>query len=80
MLLIERIRKYAKDAGRDPSTIGIEGRAALARSTLEKAVAAAKEWERVGADYVTLVTMDAGLKTPDDHIEMIRQFKEALDN
>jgi len=23
--------------------------------------------------------MDAGLKTPDDHIEMIRQFKEALD-
>ena len=76
---IERLRKYAKDAGRDPRAIGIEGRAALARGTLEQCVAAAKEWERIGADYVTIVTMDAGLKTPDDHIEVIRQFKEALD-
>jgi probable F420-dependent oxidoreductase len=76
---IERIRQYAKDAGRNPDDVGIEGRSALARASLDECVSQAKDWEKLGAHYTTLVTMDAGLKTPDDHIEVIRQFKEALD-
>ncbi len=76
---IERIRQYAKDAGRNPDDVGIEGRSALARASLDECVAQAKDWEKLGAHYHTIVTMDVGLKTPDDHIEMIRRFKEALD-
>ena len=39
----------------------------------------AVRWGEIGATHVTLNTMDAGLETPDDHLDAIRRFKAALD-
>ena len=77
--IIERIRGYAKEAGRDPDDLGIEGRIDLAKLSIEEAVAQVEAWKGLGASHVSVVTMDAGFNSPDDHIEAVRRFKSALD-
>jgi probable F420-dependent oxidoreductase len=76
---IERMRQAARDAGRDPSTIGIEGSIWLSRRpTPDDWVAAAEEWRSLGATHIYANSMYIGLKTPDEHIETLRRFHDAL--
>ena len=74
----ERLRAYAREAGRDPSTIGIEGRINLEDSTPDLWPKLAEAWKELGATHIWLNTMTAGLRSPADHINAIRQFKEAV--
>ena len=73
------MREHARQAGRDPDAIGIEGRISLADggnpSDWNKGSAA---WAEVGATHLSVNTMRAGLNGPDQHIEAIRRFKEAV--
>jgi probable F420-dependent oxidoreductase len=75
--MIERIRSYAKDAGRDPSAIGIEGRVSVADGSREKWLQAISQWKELGATHVSVNTMKAGFSTPSAHIDAIRRFREA---
>jgi probable F420-dependent oxidoreductase len=76
---IEQMREYARQAGRDPQTIGIEGRISLAdRGGPQDWSESARAWAEVGATHVSVNTMRAGLEGPDQHIDAIRRFKEAV--
>jgi probable F420-dependent oxidoreductase len=75
--MIERIRSYAKEAGRDPSAIGIEGRVSVADGSPEKWLRAISQWQELGATHVSVNTMKAGFSTPTAHIDAIRRFREA---
>jgi probable F420-dependent oxidoreductase len=75
--VIDRIHSYAREAGRDPQSIGIEGRTSIAEGTAETWVKDIAAWRTLGATHMTVNTMKAGLKTPADHIAAIRSFKEA---
>ena len=76
---IEEMRQYAKQAGRDPMSIGIEGRVALAdRGSPDDWQKSLESWAKVGATHLSVNTMKAGLKGPDQHIDAIRRFKEAV--
>jgi probable F420-dependent oxidoreductase len=75
--MIERIRAYAKEAGRDPSAIGIEGRVSVADGSREKWLQAISRWKELGATHVSVNTMKAGFSTPSAHIDAIRRFREA---
>ena len=79
---IERIgqmHEYAKAAGRDPSAIGIEGRIGLADGgSPDDWQKGSEAWAEAGATHLSVNTMRAGLKGPDQHIEAIRKFKEAV--
>lgn len=75
---IERLHAYARAAGRDPATIGIEGRISLANSRQESWGKEAEQWRALGATHLSLNTMRAGLRSPAEHIEAIRRFKETL--
>lgn len=75
---IERMHGYARAAGRDPSTIGIEGRISLADSGPDDWGRLAEAWRDLGATHLSVNTMRAGLATPDAHIAAIRQFREAM--
>ena len=75
--MIERIRSYAKEAGRDPSAIGIEGRVSVADGSREKWLQAISQWKELGATHVSVNTMKAGFSTPSAHIDAIRCFREA---
>jgi probable F420-dependent oxidoreductase len=75
--MIERIRSYAKEAGRDPSAIGIEGRVSVADGSREKWLQTISQWKELGATHVSVNTMKAGFSTPSAHIDAIRRFREA---
>ena len=75
---LNRMRHYARDAGRDPATIGIEGRISFAGGAPDTWAQAAEAWQKLGATHLSVNTMKAGLRSPDEHIKAIRQFKEVL--
>jgi probable F420-dependent oxidoreductase len=76
--VIARVHDYAREAGRDPSSIGMEFRVRIAGRPTEDWVTEAKAWEDLGATHLTVETRRGGLSSTDEHIEAIRQFKEAL--
>ena len=75
--MIEKIRAYAEEAGRDPSAIGIEGRVAVANGSPEQWLKAISQWQELGATHLSVNTMKAGLSGPSAHIDAMRRFKEA---
>ena len=77
--ILERMWDYAREAGRDPSTIGIEGRVKIADGPPDFWAKRLKEWEGLGASHVSVSTINAGLRTPEEHINAIRRFKEVAD-
>jgi probable F420-dependent oxidoreductase len=59
----------AARAGRDPSTIGLEGRIRVPREIDDDFIRRSiDDWREVGADYVALDTLHVGL-TPAEHID-----------
>ncbi len=75
---IGEMREYAREAGRDPSAIGIEGRIGMATDGQDHWQKLAEAWAEVGATHLSVNTMKAGLKGPEQHIEAIRRFKETV--
>jgi len=79
--MIDRLRGYALDAGRDPNTIGIEGRITLGqergdKSSQQQWLEQMAAWKALGATHVSLNTMKAGLKSK-QHIEALERFRAA---
>ncbi len=75
---LQRLFDYAREAGRDPASIGIEGRAAIANGGPDDWARAAEAWQQMGATHLAVNTMSAGLDSPTKHIDAIRKFKEAI--
>ncbi|HXH08357.1 MAG TPA: LLM class F420-dependent oxidoreductase [Alphaproteobacteria bacterium] len=73
-----RLHQYARDAGRDPASIGIEGRVSIAGRAPEDWAQEAEAWKKLGATHLSVNTMGAGLRSPQEHINAVRQFKEAV--
>ena len=79
--MIERLRTYAREAGRDPNSIGIEGRVAIGEAGGDKDMQQSwlkqmASWKALGATHVSVNTMKAGLATPKAHLEALRRFHE----
>ena len=75
---VERLQKFAGEAGRDPGKIGMEPRINLADGNPEFWQGQAGAWQELGATHVSVNTMRAGLNSPQDHINAIQQFKEVV--
>ncbi|TDD51203.1 LLM class F420-dependent oxidoreductase [Nonomuraea terrae] len=71
------VEQAASEAGRDPSALGMEGRLAWTRDA-DKLAATAREWEESGATHLAINTMNAGLRSPDDHLAALETAAEAL--
>lgn len=78
--LIERMRGYAREAGRDPADIGIEGRSSIAGQTPEDWITVHDRWKSIGATHLSVNTMRADLTGPDAQIDAIRRYKETVDS
>jgi probable F420-dependent oxidoreductase len=68
----------ARDAGRDPSTIGMEGRVSWGDKTVDKLVEQVGRWRQAGASHVSVNTMGSGLATVDDHLRVLGAIADAL--
>ena len=75
---VERLREYAREAGRDPETVGIEARMNAREGNLDEWVRQTEGWRELGATHISINTMGAGFKSIDDHIDAIRRYIEAL--
>jgi probable F420-dependent oxidoreductase len=75
---LEKLRSYARAAGRDPASIGIEGRISMSNVAQGDWVRTAQAWQALGATHLDFNTMKAGLSSPRDHIDAIRRFSEEV--
>lgn len=75
---VERLRSYIKEAGRDPGTFGFEARMNAREGDLDDWVRQTEGWRDLGATHISIHTMGAGYKSPSEHMEAIRRYKEAL--
>jgi probable F420-dependent oxidoreductase len=75
---VERLRSYIREAGRDPGTVGIEARMNARESDLDEWVRQTEGWRELGATHISINTMGAGFKSPGDHMEAIRRYREAV--
>lgn len=65
---IDRLRGYARAAGRDPAAIGLEPRINVGRGDPDGWRAYADGWRALGATHLTLNTMNNGFTTPEQHL------------
>ena len=75
---IERVRGMAKEFGRDPFDIGLDGRLPLRAGNSDSWAEQAKAWEAAGATHMSIVTMNDGLKGADAHIRRLEEFRAAV--
>jgi hypothetical protein len=71
------VEQAARDAGRDPSALGMEGRAHW-RGNVDEVAARVEQWRAAGASHVSVNTMNAGLSSVDDHLTALDSLASAL--
>lgn len=77
--VLDKMRGYLKDAGRDQTGFGIEARINAGTGTPDQWRAEAEEWRKLGATYLDVNTMGGGLKGPRQHVDRLRQVAAALE-
>jgi probable F420-dependent oxidoreductase len=70
------VAEAAAEAGRDPASLGMEGRLRWQQDRDELA-AAMRRWQDADATHLSVNTMGAGLKTVDDHLAALATAAEA---
>ena len=76
--LIQKRRAQLCEAGREISQLWIESRGSRANRSPDEWVKIAASWKELGATHISVNTMNAGLSSPDEHIDAIKRFKEAI--
>ena len=72
------VRGAAVDAGRDPDTMGMEGRITWDEGDVDKLVRQAGRWRDADATHLSVNTMGAGLASVEDHLAALTKASEAL--
>ena len=71
---LDKVYEYAHAAGRDPASIGIEGRFSYSDGGPDDWAAQVAAWRDLGATHVSFNTMGANLPDPRAHIDAVRRF------
>ncbi|MCW2542274.1 MAG: hypothetical protein JWN95_3999 [Frankiales bacterium] len=71
------VEQAAVEAGRDPGTIGMEGRISW-RGDVDQAERAVQRWQQAGASHLSINTMSAGLSGVEDHLLALAQLAKAI--
>jgi probable F420-dependent oxidoreductase len=71
------VEQGAAEAGRDPASIGMEGRVTW-RGDDDAVGSALTAWAQAGASHVSINTMGAGLTTVDDHLAVLTTAAKLL--
>jgi probable F420-dependent oxidoreductase len=74
--VVKQFRQYVTEAGRDPSQVGIEARISYGDGNPDRWKRELEGWRELNAQYVSLVTMSAGLDSVSRHIDATERFLE----
>jgi len=72
------VTEAAAQAGRDPASLGMEGRLGW-HEDRDQLAAAMRQWHHAGATHLSVNTMGAGLMTVDDHLAALATAAEAAE-
>jgi alkanesulfonate monooxygenase SsuD/methylene tetrahydromethanopterin reductase-like flavin-dependent oxidoreductase (luciferase family) len=75
---LARIGGSAREAGRDPVAIGMEGRVTWGAGGEDEVAHRMDKWRVAGASHVTVNTMRAGFATVDDHVDALTRVASVL--
>ena len=68
-----------QDAGRDPKAFGVEGRMTLSQIPESEWAKELEAWRAMrGITHLCVSTMNLKLAKPDDHVAMLRRFRETV--
>jgi probable F420-dependent oxidoreductase len=73
------VDQAAREAGRDPAALGMEGRVSWGDKGVDTLADHVDRWRRAGATHVSVNTMRAGLATADDHLRVLGEIARALE-
>jgi probable F420-dependent oxidoreductase len=76
--LVEQVHKYLNEAGRDGKTFGIDPWVSIQGINKDEWLKRVESWRSLGATQIGIDTMRAGFKSPQEHIEAIRSYREVL--
>lgn len=76
---LDVIGTAAREAGRDPASIGMEGRVRVDLDDTDRFARQVGSWREAGATHLTLDTMRSGHGSVDDHVAALRRAAELLD-
>jgi probable F420-dependent oxidoreductase len=76
--LVGRVHDYAREAGRDPSRLPLEGRIRLAGQDADGWTKQVEAWKALGATHLIAEPRGAKLHFPDGHLEALRRFKATM--
>jgi alkanesulfonate monooxygenase SsuD/methylene tetrahydromethanopterin reductase-like flavin-dependent oxidoreductase (luciferase family) len=71
---LDRLDQFLAEAGRTRRDFGLEPRISYASGDARAWETAVTGWQDIGASHLSFNTMNAGLKTPQEHIRAIREF------
>jgi len=71
------VERAAAEAGRDPASLGMEGRVSWS-GDLGEVAEQARAWREAGATHLSVNTMRAGLRTVDDHLAALESTAQAV--
>ncbi len=74
---LQQVNRAAESAGRDPKSIGMEGRVSWTEDRAELAATIAA-WKAAGASHLSVNTMKAGLANVDQHLAALEQVATDL--
>jgi probable F420-dependent oxidoreductase len=77
--VVETLRAYLAENGRDMSAFGIDVRLSMKRlpeDTWDDFIAG---WTQLGMTHLAVITMENGYRTPDEHLGALARFKTYLD-
>ena len=73
------VEEAARQAGRDPSTIAMEGRVSWGDKTVGKLVEQAGRWRAAGASHLSVNTMGSGLESVGAHLRVLGEIAAGLE-
>lgn len=76
--MTERLKGYLREAGRDAEGFPIEPQAQFRGGDPDRWRSHLERWAEIGATAVSIATMNAGLDSPDAHIDAVRQYLDAV--
>ena len=72
------VEQAASEAGRDPGSLGMEGRVSWTDEGVDKLVDHVDRWRATGATHLSINTMNASLGSVDGHLAALAAAAEAL--
>jgi probable F420-dependent oxidoreductase len=76
--MVDRLLRAAVAAGRSPDALGIEARLSVGQVPESGWASFVAGWRDLGATHLCVNTMGAGLRTPQEHIDLLRKVADVL--